>query len=128
MIKRNTIQKDIIYNTVVMLKGHVTADEVYDTIKKQYPNISRGTVYRNLKILSEEAKIRRIEIPNGSDRFDFTTDEHYHIRCIKCDKVMDVDMDSITDLKTLIKNSNGMKVLSYDILFSGICPDCQNKT
>ncbi len=127
MTKRNTIQRDIVLNTVIGLKGHVTADEVYETIKKEYPNISRGTVYRNLKILSEEGKIKKVVIPYGSDRYDFTTTEHYHVRCVRCEKVMDIDMESFPDLYSLIRSTNNMKIIGYDILFNGICSECQKK-
>ena len=125
MTKRNTIQRDIVLNTVIKLRGHVTADEVYESIKPEYPNISRGTVYRNLKVLSEEGKIRRVEVPNGSDRFDFTTKEHYHVRCISCGDIADVDMDILSDLTKQIRDSNGMNILGFDILFKGICRNCQ---
>jgi len=125
MTKRNTIQREIVLNTVVKLRGHVTADEVYQSIKPDYPNISRGTVYRNLKVLSEEEKIKRIEVPNGSDRFDFTTKEHYHVRCIRCSDIADVDMNVLSDLTKQIRFSNGMSVLGYDIMFKGLCRNCQ---
>lgn len=127
MTKRNTIQKEIVLNTVTRLKSHVTADEVYEEIKKDYPSISRGTVYRNLKVLYEEGKIRKVIIPYGSDRFDFTTAEHYHVICVKCNKVMDIEMDFFPDLYSLIHSNDNMKIIGYDILFNGICSECMKK-
>ena len=58
MEKRNTIQKELVLNAVTKMRRHVTADEVYDYIKKDYPSIGKGTVYRNLSILADENKIR----------------------------------------------------------------------
>ena len=58
MEKRNTIQKELVLNAVTKMHRHVTADEVYDDIKKDYPSIGKGTVYRNLSILADENKIR----------------------------------------------------------------------
>ena len=127
MEKRNTIQKELVLNAVTKMRRHVTADEVYDYIKKDYPSIGKGTVYRNLSILADENKIRKVEIPNGADCFDFTLEKHYHIRCIKCGKVFDVDMDEIKTLDSFIHDRHGMKFLDYDIVFKGICKDCQNK-
>lgn len=129
MERRNTIQKELVLNTVLKLKSHLTADEVYESIKKDHPRIGKGTVYRNLGILAEEGAIRKVEIPNGPDRFDFTLKKHYHVRCMKCGEVFDVDMDEILDLSKKIHDTHGMQFLDYDILFKGICPTCrENKS
>jgi Fur family transcriptional regulator, ferric uptake regulator len=127
MIRRNTIQKDLVLKAVQDLKRHLTADEVYEYIKKDHPNIGKGTVYRNLGILAEEGAIRRVEIPDGPDRFDFTLKNHYHVRCVKCGAVSDVDMDVIPDLMDRIKDKHGMHFLDYDICFKGVCADCAKK-
>ena len=125
MVRRNTIQKDLVLRAVNEMHRHVTADEVYDYIKQEHPSFGKGTAYRNLGILAEEKKVRRVEIPDGSDRFDFRLDRHYHIRCVRCGNVSDVDMDEIPDLEKNIRDRHGMEFLDYDILFKGICPDCQ---
>ena len=96
--RRNTIQKDLVRNTVYEMRRHVTANEVYEFIKEAYPTIGKGTVYRNLDILVEEGALRKVEVPDGPNRFDFTLKNHYHVRCIKCGEIFDVDMDQIPDL------------------------------
>ena len=125
MIRRNTIQKDMVLGTVRKLKRHLTADEVYEHIKKDHPTIGKGTVYRNLGILAEDGSIRKVEVPDGPDRFDFTLKNHYHVRCVECGNVSDVDMDEIPHLEEKIRDTHGMKFLGYDIFFKGICPDCR---
>lgn len=125
MERRNTIQKDLVLKTVQELKRHLTADEVYEFIKKEHPTIGRGTVYRNLKILVEEGAIRKVEVPDGSDRFDFTLKDHYHVKCVKCGDIFDVDMEQLPDLKAKIRDTHGMEFLGYDIFFKGICPTCR---
>lgn len=125
MERRNTIQKELVQKAVFELKRHVTADEVYEFVKKEHPTIGKGTVYRNLGILVEEGAIRKVEIPDGPDRFDFTLQKHYHVRCIKCKEIFDVDMEKIADLKQLIRDTHGIQFLDYDILFKGICPNCR---
>lgn len=127
MERRNTIQKELVLKTVRELKRHVTADEVYEFIKKDHPRIGKGTVYRNLGILAEEGEIRKVEVPNGPDRFDFTVQNHYHVRCIRCGEVFDVDMDEVMDLKEKIHDAHGIQFLNYDIFFKGICPACSGK-
>lgn len=129
MERRNTIQKDLVLKTVLELKRHLTADEVYESIKKDHPRIGKGTVYRNLGILVEEGAIQKVDIPNGPDRFDFTLKKHYHVKCIECGEVFDVDMDELPDLSKKIHDTHGMQFLDYDILFKGICPTCrENKS
>lgn len=125
MERRHTIQKDIVLEAVRGLASHATADEIYEYIHPKYPNIGRGTVYRNLNVLAEEGSVRRVGIPGGADRFDHTCHEHYHATCIKCGAVCDVDMDVISDMKDRVRNSMGMELISYDILFRGICPKCK---
>ena len=125
MERRNTIQKALILRAVCDLKRHLTADEVYEFVKRDHPSIGKGTVYRNLAILTEEGAIRKVEVPDGSDRFDFTLKNHYHVRCVKCGEVFDGDMDEIPDLQKKIHDTHGMEFLTYDIFFKGICPECR---
>lgn len=117
----------MVLSAVNELHSHVTADQIYHYIKAKYPSIGRGTVYRNLGILVEEGKVRKVEVQDGSDRFDFTLENHYHVECVKCGGVFDVDMDVISELEKKIKDTHGIQYLSYDIFFKGICPECQKK-
>lgn len=127
MERRNTIQKELVLQTVQGLKRHLTAEEVYEFIKKDHPTIGKGTVYRNLGILAEEGAIRKVEVPDGPDRFDFTLKNHYHVECIRCGEIFDVDMDEVIDLNERIHDTHGMQFLNYDIFFKGICPACRAK-
>ncbi len=126
MERRNTIQRDIVLKAVRGLGNHASADEIYLCVSKDYPSIGKGTVYRNLNILAEEGVIQKVEIPEGPDRFDYNVEKHYHITCIKCGKVFDVDMEVLTDLEEKIRNKNGMIFFDHDIMFKGLCPDCQD--
>lgn len=127
MKRRNTIQKDLVLKAVFELKRHVTAEDVYEFIKKEHPRIGKGTVYRNLGVLAEEGSIRKVEIPNGPDRFDFTLEDHYHMKCMECGEIFDVDMEKLPDLREKIRDTHGMEFLDYDILFRGLCPACAAK-
>ena len=125
--RRNTIQKDLVRNAVYEMKRHVTANEVYEFIKESYPTIGKGTVYRNLDILVEEGALRKVEVSEGPNRFDFTLKNHYHVRCVKCGEVSDVDMDEIPDLMKKIHDTHGIEFLDYDISFKGICSKCRGE-
>jgi len=124
MNKRKTIQRSLVLETVQELQCHATAEEIYDTIVKKHANISRGTVYRNLNLLSDIGQIRKMEMPSGADRFDHQCHKHYHARCIKCGRVFDVEMEVIADLEKNIKNTHGLEFIEHDLIFKGICLEC----
>ena len=105
MMKRHTIQRSLVFETVNKLQCHATADEIYKTIVKEHPNVSRATVYRNLNLLSEMGDIRKIEIPGGADRFDHLCHDHCHVKCEKCGRIFDVDMEYITGLEKALKTT-----------------------
>ena len=125
--RRNTIQKDFVRNAVYEMRWHVTANEVYEFIKEAHPTIGKGTVYRNLDILVGEGALRKVEVPDGLNRFNITLKNHYHVRCVKCGGVSDVDMDEIPDLLEKIHNAQEIEFLDYDISFRGICTKCREK-
>lgn len=128
IIRRNTIQRALVLEAVNKLKCHATADEVYQMVVSEHPNISKGTVYRNLNQLAEMGEIRKLEIPGSADRFDHRCHDHYHARCLKCGKVFDVDMDYIEGLEKQIRDTHGFEFSGHDLMFKGICPKCKGKT
>lgn len=126
MNKRSTTQRSLVLEAVKELQCHATADEVCATLAKKYPHISRGTVYRNLKLLSDIGEIRKMEMPSGADRFDHECHKHYHARCIKCGYVFDVEMDFIANFEKNIKDTHGFEITGHDIFFKGICLECKH--
>lgn len=124
MNKRNTIQRSLVLEVVRELRCHATADEVYHTIVKKHPDISRATVYRNLNLLSDIGEIRKLEVPGSADRYDHLCCEHYHAKCENCGRVFDVDMEFIADLEKNIKDHQGFEFTGHDIIFKGICQEC----
>lgn len=123
-MKRKTIQQALTLKAVRTMKNHPTAEEVYKAVSAEHPNISRGTIYRNLNKLSENGDIHGIEVPGGADRFDHCCDKHYHVRCLRCGRVFDVDMDYIPDLEKAIRDTRGFLFSGHDLVFKGICPAC----
>lgn len=127
-MKRNTVQKQIVLESVHQLQNHPTADQVYDRAVEQHPSISRGTVYRNLNQLAEDGEIYKIQVPSGADRFDHMVHPHYHIRCQRCNKLFDVEMAYMEGLEDAVANQQGFRFTGHTILFRGICPQCQVPT
>lgn len=123
-MKRNTIQRYLVLEAVNCLHSHATANDIYKLVSEKYPGISQGTVYRNLEKLAEEKEIRKLSIPGEPERFDHIYKEHYHVKCEKCGRLFDVDMECISGLEEKIRDSHGFRFTGYNIFFTGICPDC----
>ncbi|MBC5649413.1 Fur family transcriptional regulator [Christensenella tenuis] len=127
MRERNTIQRRLVLNALNQFKGHATADEIYHIVSREHPNISRGTVYRNLQRLCDMGEIRKVEVPSGADCYDHMLTAHYHVRCEQCGRVFDVDMAYMPELECSIRDRQGFVLTGHSIMFSGICPECQKK-
>jgi len=124
---RNTVQKQIILNSLCRFPVHPTADELYQRVRKVLPNISLGTVYRNLDKLTDSGDIQVIKSGRGQRRYDGNPARHLHIRCIYCGRVDDLSAEC--DVKELIKQyeaqASGYNISDVLIEFRGSCPACQ---
>lgn len=120
-------QRDLILSFVIQSMNHPSAEEVYLNVKEILPNISLGTVYRNLNTLADNGYIRRITVKNSHDRFDKTLCSHYHIRCVICDKVNDIFSIDDDSLYNNIIKETGFTMVSKDLVFEGICKDCKEE-
>lgn len=124
-------QRESIKEFLMNSHDHPTADTVYSAIRVQYPNISLGTVYRNLSLLSSTGEIKKITCGNGADRFDADTHPHYHFLCDRCGQLEDMPMEPIGGLDELAKNFYQGRISGHQTFFHGICPEClkrENKT
>ena len=108
---------------------HPTADTVYLHIKEEFPNISLGTVYRNLNLLADMGEIIKISTPDGGDRFDGRIDPHYHVVCQSCGQVFDLKLDEqhIQAVNELANRYFEGTIESHTTLFSGTCKACEEK-
>lgn len=124
---RMTNQREIILRELIASKEHLTADELYDIVKKVMPRISLATVYRNLEILSEAGIIGKLEISGRQKRFDYDVSNHDHIYCAVCHRVDNLQVER-KDLEAGdLSEIAGYSVTGYRLEFIGICPACQKK-
>ena len=117
-----TKQKKLVLSIAENSNAHLTAEEIFILAKKEMPAIALGTVYRNLNILVEEGLLNRITIAGRPDKFDHVRDEHEHLICQKCGKLLDIKVDGIRDK---IKAATGEDVLSVSLNAYYICEDCR---
>lgn len=124
--RRNTKQRALILEAVKKHRDHPSAEQIYMEVRIHSPRISRGTVYRNLNLLSETGDIQHVEMPDV-DRFDWRDDHHYHLRCTCCGQVVDVPMDYQQELDQAIAEQTGFQVKQHHTVFEGLCPQCAEK-
>lgn len=120
-------QRQAILNMVLNSDNHPTADYIYSKLKIDYPNLSLGTVYRNLSFLSEKGLIKKISIPHLSDMFDHNLNPHAHVVCSNCGEVHDIDTSSIDDIVFNISTDSNISITSYNITFDGVCHKCKRE-
>ncbi|MDD3206176.1 MAG: transcriptional repressor [Lachnospiraceae bacterium] len=128
MILKHSKQRDAIKGFLMTRKDHPTADVVYSHVRKEFPNISLGTVYRNLTLLSDIGEILRIRVGDGIDHFDATVEPHYHFVCTKCNGVSDLNLDSLNQINEFADASFDGHIAGHVTYFYGTCPDCTKKT
>ena len=116
---RYSHQRELIKQVVYSTNSHPTADWIYDQVKSSVPNISLGTVYRNLKQLKNEGYIRTLY--DGSiARYDWNMDSHDHLKCDTCGDLIDVQLPN-DDLKKTVKRKFDFKVSDVEITLIGKC-------
>ena len=125
---RMTRQRRVILEELRKVKTHPSADEVYEIVRKRLPRISLGTVYRNLEILSESGEIKKLEPGSSLKRFDGNPSEHFHIRCIRCNRIADMPMASDFEIDLADMTPTEYEILGHRLEFFGLCPYCSNNS
>ena len=122
-------QREAIKSYLMSTEAHPTADTIYLHVKKEFPNISLATIYRNLNLLTDIGEAIKITLPGSADRFDGVVTPHNHFFCTSCGKVINLDfnIEELEEMnKTAAQNFDG-KIESSNITFYGKCSDCISK-
>lgn len=118
-------QRESIKNFLATRYDHPTAETVYLNIREEFPNISLGTVYRNLSLLAELGEIQKLSTGIGPDRFDGNTNQHYHFICNKCGSMLDLALDRLDHINVLAGQHFDGEIEGHLTYFYGKCPDCK---
>lgn len=125
---RYSQQRENIKNGLKLFCVHPSAEELYFKLKPENPNLSLATVYRNLNYLAKKGAIKRIDGLSEQVHYDHNTNEHFHIICLNCGKIMDLPPEMAEGVKKILKNQDKFEIVSYDILVKGVCYDCKSLT
>jgi Fur family peroxide stress response transcriptional regulator len=121
-------QREAIKNYLQNCTTHPTADVVYTDLRKEFPNISLGTVYRNLSLLADLGEIRRISTDGDADFFDGNMHPHDHFICTRCHRVYDIELREADELIRLASMKFPGHIESYLLNFFGTCEQCTKET
>jgi len=124
--RRNTRQRQVVLEELRKLSTHPTAAELYELARRRLPKISLGTVYRNLELLVQMGVIRKLETAGSEARFDAEVNQHYHVRCVQCQRVDDVHGLPKNPLGEAAIPVNGYEIVGLRLEYIGICPSCQD--
>lgn len=124
-VVRHSEKRDAMLKLMRGTKCHPTADWIYRGMKHLYPNISLGTVYRNLNQLCEEGLVIRVGVVDGQERFDADVSPHAHFFCRKCGVVLDLPDNAPTHAYvSSLSRQYGFVVDSHEFKLHGLCGGC----
>lgn len=121
-------QREVIKESLINREDHPTADMIYMDVRETFPNISLGTVYRNLQLLTDLGEIQKLNVGDGVDHFDAKTFPHYHFICTECGSVIDLQMKNIDTIKDIAGVNFDGQIAGHITYFYGICGNCCKKT
>ena len=126
---RLTPQRVELIRLIAASEGHPSASHLYNQIKIQFPTMSLATVYKTLDLLKELGEVLEIGLRDDSHYDGNKPYPHPHLICIKCQKIMDGELDSaVKNIVQEVERNFGFQILKHQLDFYGICPDCQNKS
>ena len=122
-----TIQRRAVFEELAARGDHPTADQVYDTLRRRLPGLSRTTVYRVLETLCESGFARKVQHADAVVRFDPTVERHHHLVCDRCGVLVDVADELVPPLALPWARESGFDVRGYTVSFTGLCPRCHRR-
>jgi Fur family peroxide stress response transcriptional regulator len=120
-----TPQRLAIVKILAKSEGHPSVENIHAQIKKDFPTMSLATVYKNIILIKSLGEVLELGFPDGSNRYDGNKPyPHPHIICIKCKKIVDLDLESLDDMKKEVASETHFKILNHRLDFFGICGNC----
>lgn len=124
---RYSHQREMIYQCLMASSEHPSAEMLYNDLREKVPGLSLGTVYRNLRLLEELGKVRRVASFQGSDRYDAWCEDHVHLICADCGSVQDVKKADTEAIRKAVSLEDGFEMRHMNLTLTGLCPACAGK-
>ncbi|PJK15757.1 transcriptional repressor [Chryseomicrobium excrementi] len=125
---RITPQRHAILEYIIQSMTHPTADDIYRALESKFPSMSVATVYNNLRVFRESGLVKELTYGDSSSRFDFVTNDHYHMICTGCGKIVDFHYPGLDEVEQLASHLTGFEVESHRLEVYGTCPSCKQQS
>ena len=122
-----TPQRIAIYDALRGHHDHPTAEMLYHTLRPEHPSMSLATVYKTMEIFEKIGLVKILEVGDERAHYDWDTQAHPHIRCIRCNKVEDMMGIDLKAIKTIADQGSEYQITGQHITFEGVCPECAKK-
>ncbi len=123
---KHTKQRDMILDTFLEAKGHVTSDQLYQSVRAEHPNIGYTTVYRTMKLLCDAGLAEEHHFEDGVTRYEIEHEHHDHLVCTRCGKIIEFECRSIEATQDRIAGEHGFVVLRHRHELYGHCSECRD--
>ncbi|WP_353096721.1 Fur family transcriptional regulator [Tissierella praeacuta] len=125
-----TTQRRAILKTIVDNQDeHLSCDEIYNIVRKEYPDLGIATVYRTLQLFEKLNIVYKLNFDDGCSRYELSTDSenhhHHHLICLNCGKVTEVKLDLLEALEEEIENEGQFTIVDHNVKFYGYCSECK---
>jgi Fur family peroxide stress response transcriptional regulator len=124
---RLTAQRLALVRLIAASEGHPNAAQLYDRLKAQFPTMSPATVYKLLSLLKELGEVLEIDLRDDSHYDGSRPYPHPHLICMRCSKIIDGMVDLDPGLTRRLERKSGYQIIRHQLVFYGICPDCQKE-
>ncbi len=126
--RKHSKKREAILGALCAAKDHPSAEMLYSRLKPQYPDLSLGTIYRNLAVFLGDGDIISVGTVAGQERYDADTSPHAHFICRRCGRVLDVELPALEDMDGAVERATGGRVAGHSLSFRGECAECLAKT
>ena len=125
-VRKNSRKRQALLDALCATHEHPTAEMLYNQLKGEYPELSLGTVYRNLGVLVQEGLVQSVGHINGQERYDAITSSHPHFVCKNCHRVMDLELpDTVSSMFDEIDKGMHCAPEGYSLTINGLCDECR---
>jgi Fur family peroxide stress response transcriptional regulator len=128
-IRKHSKKRDAILEVIRSTDAHPGAQWVYDRLKPSIPDLSLGTVYRNISVFRKEGLVESVGVVSGEERFDGDTSPHGHVICTRCGRVADLS----PQIQAVLAGDASVEIPGFTIdmcstVFYGLCSKCKEES
>ena len=121
---RRTAQRTMVYDAIVRLGGHCTADQITEEVRRSKPTFPRSTVYRGLEALTASGALYAAHLGEGATHYELASGDHHHAVCQVCGGVLHIEEDLVANLEHHLEHQHHFQPAHTEVLVVGVCESC----